>query len=31
LGGEAILEIRATSVTPGAEIVALFSGVNAFV
>jgi len=30
-GGEAILEIRAVSVTPGAESVALFSGDNAFV
>jgi len=30
-GGEAILEIRAVSVTPGAETVALFSGQNAFV
>jgi hypothetical protein len=30
-GGEAILEIRAVSVTPGAETVALFSGDNAFV
>ena len=31
VGGEAILEIRAVSVTPGAESVALFSGDNAFV
>ena len=31
VGGEAILEIRAISVTPGAESVALFSGENAFV
>jgi len=32
VGGEAILEIRATSVTPGAETVSLFSGLqNAFV
>jgi hypothetical protein len=31
VGGEAILEIRALNVTPGAESVALFSGDNAFV
>jgi hypothetical protein len=31
LGGEAILEIRALNVTPGAESVVLFSGENAFV
>jgi len=31
VGGEAILEIRAISVTPGAESVALFGGDNAFV
>ena len=31
VGGEAILEIRAVSVTPGAESVALFGGDNAFV
>ena len=30
-GGEAILEIRALNVTPGAESVALFGGDNAFV
>jgi hypothetical protein len=30
-GGEAILEIRALNVTPGAESVVLFSGENAFV
>jgi len=30
-GGEAVLEVRATSVTPGAETVSLFSGDNAFV
>jgi hypothetical protein len=30
-GGEAVLEIRATNVTPGAEAVTLFSGNNAFV
>lgn len=30
-GGEAILEISATSVTPGAETVVIFSGNNAFV
>ena len=31
LGGEAVLEVRATSVTSGAETVSLFSGENAFV
>nr|QBK85387.1 MAG: hypothetical protein LCIVAC01_01960 [Iridovirus LCIVAC01] len=31
VGGEAIIEVRATSVTSGAETVSLFSGENAFV
>ena len=31
VGGEAVVEVRATSVTPGAETVSLFSGDNAFV